>query len=154
MKKQLTTLLLLSFCSVASLAFEGRVVAVLDGDTITVLDARNKTHKIRLAEIDAPEKAQPFGQRAKQKMSELCFGSQASVSETGTDRYGRLIAKVSCNGQDANWTMVAEGFAWVYRQYASSPALFQAEMNARKAKRGLWAEASQTPPWEWRRASK
>ncbi|MDH1900617.1 thermonuclease family protein [Aeromonas caviae] len=76
----------------------GRVVAVADGDTLTILDASRQQHRIRLAEIDAPEKRQPFGQRSKQSLSDLCYGRDAAIEDGGRDRYGRTIGRVSCAG--------------------------------------------------------
>lgn len=152
MKKLLTALAILA--SATCSAFEGRVVGVLDGDTIDVLDAQNRSHRIRMAEIDAPEKAQAFGQRAKQHMSALCYGKSAVVTPVTQDQYGRTVGRVSCNGIDANLQMVADGMAWVYRQYAQSPSLFRAEEAARGRKIGLWIDPNPTPPWMWRRAHK
>lgn len=80
----------------------GRVVAVMDGDTLAVLDAGRQEHRIRLAEIDAPEKGQPFGQRSKQSLSGLCFGREAVIEDRGHDRYGRAIGRVSCGGIDTS----------------------------------------------------
>ncbi len=149
-KTNLTFLALWAALAVPCLALEGRVVGVSDGDTITVLDSGNRTHRVRLAEIDAPEKDQPFGQRAKLRMSDLCYGKLASVQAKGEDRYGRTIGIVSCNGVNANTAMVESGHAWVYRQYATSTFLFKAEKQAKMARAGLWADPSPTPPWEWR----
>lgn len=153
MKKLIPLLFLIA--AVSANALEGRVVAVLDGDTIDVLDANNRSHRIRFAEIDAPElKGQAFGQMAKQKLSDLCYGRHASVVEGDHDRYGRTVGVVTCNGINANQAMVSSGLAWVYRQYTHSPALFRAEEEARASRRGLWADPSPTPPWLWRRQNK
>ncbi len=94
----------------------GRVVGIYDGDTLTILDANNTQIKIRLAAIDAPEKAQPFGQRGKQKLSEICYGKNASVRVVSTDRYGRNVGDVDCAGIYANQVMIQSGIAWVYRK--------------------------------------
>ena len=80
----------------------GRVVGVADGDTLTVLDAWRQQIKVRLAEIDAPEKAQPYGQRSKQALSGLCYGREAIIDNKGRDRYGRTIGRVRCGGVDVN----------------------------------------------------
>ena len=94
---------LLLFLSLSALAQEsvwhGRVVGVTDGDTIRVLTPGNQQNRIRLAFIDAPEKGQAFGQRAKQAMSELVFGKEVELRPHTTDRYGRLYhiwQKVLC----------------------------------------------------------
>jgi hypothetical protein len=67
---------------------------VADGDTITVLDADRQQHKIRLQGIDAPEKAQPFGQRSKESMSTLVFGKDVRVEWEKRDKYKRIVGKV------------------------------------------------------------
>lgn len=146
----------LSFALVAQTVvaadLQGKVVGIADGDTLTLLDAGKRQHKIRLAEVDAPEKNQAFGSRAKQALSDLCFGKQAQVSSSTADRYGRIVGTVYCDGVDANAELVRQGMTWVYVQYAKrgSP-LFDLEKNARATQRGLWADAKPVPPWEWRR---
>lgn len=135
----------------ASTSLSGRVVAVADGDTLTVLDAGRRQHRIRLAEIDAPEKRQAFGQRAKQSLSAICYGKEAVVDVGDIDRYGRAVGRVSCDGIDANLEQVRRGLAWAYRRYRPSARILQAEASARQARVGLWRDANPTPPWEFRR---
>jgi endonuclease YncB( thermonuclease family) len=89
----------------------GHVVGVSDGDTITVLDAQRVQHKVRLAGIDAPEKAQPFGNRSKESLSELAFNKDVSVETEKLDRYGRSVGKVLVNGHDVNLVQVERGMA-------------------------------------------
>ena len=130
----------------------GRVVEVSDGDTLTILDASNTQFKIRLAAIDAPEKAQPFGQRGKQKLSEICYGKSAIVKVVSTDRYGRIVGDVDCAGIDANESMIQYGLAWVYRKYDKRHEhLYAFEEEARNLRRGLWMDSNPIAPWEWRK---
>lgn len=147
--------LLLALLSVAhaSEPFTGRVVGVADGDTLTVL-ADTTPHKIRLAEIDAPEKKQAFGERAKLSLSALCFDQRASVSKGKTDRYGRTVARVSCQGIDASLHQVQQGLAWAYTAYLTDPAVAGAEQMARDSALGLWVDAEPTPPWLYRKGKK
>jgi len=150
--------LLLSFALVFSLVahgetISGRVVGISDGDTLAVLDASNTQHKIRLAAIDAPEKAQAFGRRGKQKLSELCYGKTAIVNVISTDRYGRSVGDVDCSDINVNEVMVQSGFAWVYRKYDKGHEhLYAFEDEARDARRGLWVNSNPIAPWEWRKA--
>lgn len=131
---------------------QGKVVGIADGDTLTVLDAEKRQHKIRLAQIDAPEKDQAFGSRAKQALSDLCFGKQAEVSSNTSDRYGRIVGTVYCEGVEANAELVRQGMTWVYVQYAKrGTPLFNLEKKARATRQGLWADSAPVPPWEWRR---
>lgn len=139
----------------------GRVVRVVDGDTLVLLIAgpgEQKTQeKIRLAGIDAPEKGQPYGQRSKEHLSDQVFGRDVTVDWLKRDRYGRIVGKVLVGGTDADLEQVRAGFAWHYKKYASEQtaedraAYARAEDEARAARRGLWREAGQVPPWEWRR---
>lgn len=137
----------------ATTVIEGRVVSVADGDTITVLDAARRPHRIRLAEIDAPEKRQPFGKRSKQSLSDMVYGQRVKAVCPTRDRYRRYICRVYVGGSglDVNAAQVERGMAWVYRRYASDPALYRLELEARTARRGLWSDPKPVPPWSWRR---
>lgn len=141
---------MLAFSLSAHADFSGRVVSISDGDTITVLVERMQV-KVRLVEIDAPEKAQAFGNLSKHSLSDMCFGKDALIQEQSKDRYGRTLGRVSCDGIDANAEQVRRGMAWVYRKYAPKDSpLFAVEKEAKAASRGLWADADPMPPWEWR----
>lgn len=131
-----------------------RVVGISDGDTLTALCQNNQQLKVRLAEIDAPEKAQPFGQVSKKSLSDLCFGRQVEITTQGVDRYGRSIGRVSCDGTDANAEQVRRGLAWVYDKYVTDRTLYPIQNEARQERRGLWSDKSPVPPWEWRKALK
>lgn len=96
----------------------GRVVAVADGDTLTLLDSSNTEHRIRLGSIDAPESGQPFGNRSGQLLRNQCHRKTATVQYSRRDRYGRIVGTVYCDGVDANAEMVRQGMAWVYVQFA------------------------------------
>lgn len=134
------------------------VVGVADGDTIKVRcgdPGRYEQRSIRLSAIDAPEKAQPFGQRSKQALSDLCFQQQATIRPISTDRYGRTVADVACRGTDVGAAQVRAGTAWVYLQYAKGyDGLFPIEQDAKRQRRGLWQDAQPIAPWEWRHAAK
>ena len=134
------------------------VVGISDGDTLTARCGRIGAYervKVRIAAIDAPEKAQPYGQRSRQALSNICFREQALITDIDTDRYGRTVADVSCKGQDAGTHLVAEGWAWVYDFNGIATrrggGAFKLQDNARTQRLGLWAGAKPTPPWEWRR---
>jgi endonuclease YncB( thermonuclease family) len=135
----------------AAQPFSGRVVGVTDGDTLTVL-AGGATQRIRLAEIDAPEKRQPFGERAKQSLAALCFNANAEVTPVQADRYGRLVARVACGGIDASLHQVQQGLAWAYTAYLTDPDIGTAERLARSAGIGLWTDPERVPPWTYRRS--
>ncbi|WP_244832488.1 thermonuclease family protein [Caballeronia sp. TF1N1] len=135
----------------------GRVVGITDGDTLTLLTSDRHAIKIRLADIDAPERHQPFGSRARQALSDLVYGRNVTVSDEVDDSgpdlkqdpYGRSIGRIRAGDEDVNAEMVREGMAWVYTAYNRDPSLPGIEAEARSAGRGLWADPSPTPPWEW-----
>ncbi len=107
-------------------------------------------YKVRLLRIDAPEKHQPYGNRAKQELSAKVFGKEVHVVSKGQNKYGRTLGVVEIEGRDVNLEMVKEGLAWSYR----SKPYAEAEQEARKAKVGLWTDPNPIPPWEWRKRSK
>lgn len=135
---------------------QGKVIGISDGDTIAVLDNSRTQHKIRLAGIDAPEKSQPFGDRSKQRLSDLVFGKTVTVDWDKIDKYGRTIGKVIVNGQDANLSQVQAGLAWHYKQYEKEQSASdrnsyaKAEVNARTRQIGLWHDTAPIPPWNFR----
>lgn len=143
-------------CDALAASFAGRVVGVSDGDTVTVLTAENRQFKIRLSGIDAPEKKQAFGARAKETLSRQLFGQSVTVVWAKTDRYGRIVGKVEVDGVDANLEQLREGSAWVYTQYLRELPLedrklyVEAERQARSERRGLWRDNDPEPPWQWR----
>ncbi len=106
---------------------------------------------VRLAEIDAPEKGQAFGNRSRQHLAELCFEKQAVVKPRTIDRPGRTVARVECDGVDASAELVRPGMAWVFDKYVTDRILYAVQDDARTARRGLWADSHPVPPWEWRR---
>jgi endonuclease YncB( thermonuclease family) len=135
----------------------GKVINVADGDSITVLDANNTQHKIRLAGIDAPERRQAFGNVSTQSLAEQVAGQFVVVEWDKVDRYGRKVGKVLLAGRDRNLEQIKRGLAWHYKQYQreQSPtdqqAYAAAEADARAARLGLWRDPEQVPPWGFRR---
>lgn len=150
----ITTALLFVTPSLA-VTLVGRVVGISDGDTLTLLDASKTQVKIRLAAIDAPEKAQPFGQKSKERLSDICFDKQAKVGVVDTDRYGRTVGEIVCDGTNANEIMIKSGMAWVYRKYDKGYShLYAFEDEAKATKRGLWIDPKPIAPWDWRKAQR
>ena len=135
----------------------GRVVGMADGDTLTILDSANRQHRIRVAGIDAPEKAQDFGQRSKTNLSAMAFNQPATADCPKRDRYGREVCKIVVNGQDVGLEQIRAGMAWWYKQYSREQSsedradYEQAEIQAKIHRKGLWDSKDPVPPWEWRR---
>jgi endonuclease YncB( thermonuclease family) len=137
-----------------------RVVKVTDADTFTgePLDsARNRDSarsavKIRVVEIDAPEKRQPGGLGARQFAEAQLFGHVVRVEATGADRYGRTLGRVTLpDGTDYGEKLVRFGWAWRYDKYSDSERLAALQAEARAKRRGLWKQSDPIPPWEWRK---
>jgi micrococcal nuclease len=150
-KARLFAAFLLAFAlGTAHADFAGVVVAVLDGDTVDVLVDRQPV-RVRLAEIDAPEKGQAFGTRARQALAAAVFRNTVTVKETGRDGFGRTLGTIMLDGRNINRVMVAEGWAWAYRQYLKDRSLLDVEASARSARAGLWADSNPIAPWDWRR---
>jgi endonuclease YncB( thermonuclease family) len=137
--------------TVAGTVIQGRVVAVLDGDTLTVLDRYRRQIRVRLHQIDAPEKDQDYGARSKQSLSQLVYRRDVAVEVVTTDRYHRYVGKVVLAGYDINLLQVVRGMAWVYRKYGKDERYLAAEEAARRGRLGLWAKARPVPPWEFRK---
>lgn len=130
--------------------FTGRVVGVTDGDTIKVLHA-HQSETVRLLGVDAPEKRQAYGDRARQFTAELAFDRSVTVRSSGRDRNGRLLGEVLLpDGRSLNQELVRAGYAWWFRKYSSDIRLARLEEEARQDRRGLWADAAPTAPWEYR----
>lgn len=125
----------------------GRVVGIADGDTLTLLTPQREEVRVRLADIDTPERRQPYGSRAREALSDLAFGRSVRVVVQDVDRFGRSVGRVYVGPQDINAEMVRRGAAWVYRRYSDDPVL-RLEAKARAERRGLWdlPEAEQLPP--------
>jgi endonuclease YncB( thermonuclease family) len=147
-------LLVLSFVVDAEEIIEGRVVGVHDGDTVNLLISGNQQLKIRLAQIDAPESDQAFGQRSKQTLSDMVFNKSIQVKKETIDKYGRTVGTIIVDGIDANKEQIKLGMAWVYRQYFHDQSMIQLEEEAQKSKIGLWSDPNPIPPWKYRHGGK
>ena len=146
----LMLLLMVASEPIAAETLVGRVVAVHDGDTLTVLAAGQRRVRVRLAQIDAPERDQPFGQKSRQSLSGMVLHRMASVDVQKMDDYGRTVGTVMVYGTKVEAELVRRGLAWVYRQYSHDPQLLALEAEAKAARRGLWASANPIAPWDWR----
>lgn len=140
----------------AATLIEGRIVGVHDGDTVTLLDADHRQHRIRLDGIDAPESGQSFGRMSKQHLAELMAGREALAECSKLDRYGREVCRVLVGSVDVGLAQIRAGMAWYFRRYANELAVERqqqyadVETQAKAERRGLWADAERMPPWEWR----
>lgn len=130
----------------------GKVVKIADGDTFTLLLVHdNFKVRVRLVSIDSPEKKQPFSKRAKQFLSQLIFGKKVNVYYHKKDRYGRVLGEVYVGNINVNEAMLKAGYAWHFKKYSKDKHLAVLEDQARKQKRGLWADPNPIAPWDWRK---
>lgn len=149
--------LLLIATRVPAETLTGRIIGVSDGDTITLLDSERVSHKIRVAGIDAPEKQQPFGVKAKTSLSGLAYNRTAEAECRKIDRYRRKVCVVFVSGKDVGLEQIKAGMAWWYQQYAKEQTRQEridyerAESLAMQHRYGLWNSKNPMPPWEWRR---
>ena len=128
-----------------------KVEKIIDGDTVYGL-LEGKTYKIRLSEIDAPERSQPFGRQSKVYLRNLLEKGYFDAVISQQDQYGRYLARLYTDGIDINRAMVSGGMAWVYDLYVIDKTLYNNQNEAQQKKRGLWSKRHPAPPWEWRKA--
>ena len=132
--------------------WDGKVVSIADGDTFTMLTENNQQVKVRLHGIDCPERAQDFGQAARQKLSDLVFNQPVKLDVMDTDRYGRTVAIVyTKEGLCVNEELLKAGLAWHYTEYDDNEDWTQLQKEARQKKVGLWSQPRPVAPWNWRK---
>lgn len=135
-------------CSLPVFALE--ITYFYDGDTVKVKDA-GREYKLRLTDIDAPERNQAYGLKSRRALMQFCKKAEVKVYISGMDKYHRSLGKLHCNNADASEFMMKYGHAWFNRNYSMDYTLALLEDEARKNKRGLWEVKQQTPPWVWRK---
>ena len=140
MRKYLQIVLfILILCSNAnSLELIGKVIKVSDGDTVTILTEYKTQHKIRLNDIDAPEKKQAFGNKSKDNLAKYIAGKTVTVQYQKKDKYKRVLGTIYYNNTDINLQQVKDGYAWVYKKYSNNQTYYKAERTARDKRIGLW----------------
>jgi micrococcal nuclease len=130
--------------------WEGKVVDVSDGDSITVL-SENRRVQVHLAAVDCPELNQAWGKEAKQFTSYLVNGKRVVVWRAYEVPDGKYFAFVFTENINLNKALLRAGLAWHYREYSRDPLLTALEMEARVEKKGLWSDPNPLPPWEFRK---
>jgi endonuclease YncB( thermonuclease family) len=149
----LAALLLLFAASIAAAeTIEGRVIGITDGDTFTLLTPDLRQVRIRVAEIDAPERGQPYASRARQQLADLIFEKEVTVPIQVVDRYNRPVGRPMMGDTDVTVEMIRAGAAWVYRSYSDDVELYELERAAKAERRGLWglSEFERVSPWDYR----
>ncbi len=134
-----------------SLELLGKVVKVSDGDTVTILTSDKTQHKIRLNDIDAPEKKQAFGNKSKDNLAKYIAGKTVTIQYQKKDKYKRILGTIYYNNKDINLQQVKDGYAWVYKKYSNNQTYYKAEKLARDKRIGFWIDKNPLEPWEFRR---
>jgi endonuclease YncB( thermonuclease family) len=127
-----------------------KIKRVVDGDTVHVF-YQDEVYKIRLTEIDAPERDQPYGSNSTEYLKSLLKEGMVDVDISGTDRYGRKLGRLYWQGIDINRELVSAGYAWVYDQYVTDKSFYENQSKARNSKKGLWEDQNPLEPWNWRK---
>ena len=127
-----------------------KIKKIVDGDTVHVF-YQDEVYKIRLTEIDAPERDQPYGSNSTEYLKGLLKEGRVDVDISGTDRYGRKLGRLYWQGMDINRELVSAGYAWVYDQYVTDNSFYENQSKARNLKKGLWEDQNPLEPWNWRK---
>ena len=142
--------LLISQISNAEYLESLKIKKIVDGDTVHVF-YQDEVYKIRLTEIDAPERDQPYGSNSTEYLKNLLKEGMVDVDISGTDRYGRKLGRLYWQGKDINRELVSAGYAWVYDQYVTDNSFYENQSKARNLKKGLWGDQNPLEPWNWRK---
>ena len=142
--------LLISQVSNAEYLESLKIKKIVDGDTVHVF-YQDEVYKIRLTEIDAPERDQPYGSNSTEYLKNLLKEGMVDVDISGTDRYGRKLGRLYWQGKDINRELVSAGYAWVYDQYVTDNSFYENQSKARNLKKGLWGDQNPLEPWNWRK---
>jgi micrococcal nuclease len=143
-------LLLSSFFAFSSTVFAVQITYFYDGDTVKIKDGTGE-YKLRLTDIDAPERNQTYGQKSRRALMNFCKNAEVKVQLISMDKYFRYLGKMQCNGNDVSGLMVQNGHAWVNTYYQHDAILIADFQTAQQKKLGLWNAEKPTPPWIWRK---
>jgi micrococcal nuclease len=130
-------------------AYDGSIIRVIDGDTF-VFQTEEGSLTIRMNDIDAPERDQPFSKESSDFLKQYLH-KVATLKSSGVDRYSRTLAVLYIDGKDINLLSIRGGYSWHFKRYSTDHQYAQAEEYAKKNKLGLWAVPNPIPPWDWRK---
>ncbi len=150
--KIISLLIFASFCN-ADYLENLAIKRIVDGDTVHVF-FKDEVYKLRLTEIDAPERDQPFGIDSTNYLKKLLGEGKVDIDISGSDRYGRKLARLYWKGKDINRELVSAGYAWVYDEYVTDYSFYDDQTKAKLNRRGLWVDSDPIKPWIWRRLEK
>ena len=149
MKKIFFFIFLISFLDIFSQT--GKVINIKDGDTVVILDENFNKYTVRIADIDCPEKKQPFGTKAKQFTSKEILGKTVEIKIKNFDKYGRTVGYILYENKNLSLELLKNGLAWHYKYYSKDKAMSLLENEAKKNKIGLWIQKNPINPYKWRK---
>ena len=158
MKKLLNIVGLLFFPCLVFADTQCIAVKVSDGDTFwcikdefLYIKGYENAIQVRLADIDAPEKGQAYGNQARKALNKLIYKQVLTLKNTKQDKYGRIVATVFSGSTNVNLAMIESGYAWHYKRYSNNSEYAAAMRQAQQQKRGLWADKGKIiKPEDWR----
>lgn len=134
---------------------KGKIIAIKDGDTVVALLSDKTQETLRLADVDCPEKKQPFGKNAKEFTSSQVFGKKVTFYRVGKDRYRRTIAKIFYGKEKyLSSEIIKAGYGWWYYKVSKNTGLQKYQDEAKAQKLGLWADKNAMSPWDFRESKK
>ncbi len=136
---------------------QGKIISVIDGDTVILQANNNRKIIVRLDYVDAPESGQPYGDQAKAFLLDLVLNRDVIVQDNGRDKYHRMLGIIQLPNADmpVNRQLLLAGTAWIYPA-AMDRVLILYQEEAQKDRKGLWAlpDGQRIPPWTWRKQQK
>ena len=129
----------------------GKVLAILDGNTVQISLGNDDVRTVLLAGIDSPELGQPLAEESRKLLESMIFRKDVTVQITGRNGFGEYIAIVKVSGKiDPRLELLKKGLAWITEKYPDK-TLEPYSMAAQQGKKGLWREKNPVPPWTYRR---
>jgi len=152
----LSIALFLTVISQVHADFNGKVIKVIDGDTVDILTPKKQKIRVRLLDIDAPESQQAYGNASKKYLASLIAGKSVFIKENKKDIYQRTLGTIYLEQININAKMVENGFAWAYRYkgVVNNNNMLKLESKAKQNKKGLWKDKRPIAPWEFRYRNK
>ncbi|WP_238785525.1 thermonuclease family protein [Blattabacterium cuenoti] len=124
---------------------------IYDGDTFRIETKKMEEYKIRIADIDCPEKNQSYGREAKNFLTKKILNKTVLIKNIKIDKYNRIVGLVIYDkNKDLGKDILEYGLAWVWK-FSKNVPYKRIESQARKKKIGLWKKNHPIDPYDWRK---
>lgn len=130
--------------------FSGKVISVIDGNTVDVVVSDTETIRVVLTGIDSPEIGQKYGEEAKAALKKILLKKDVKVKLVGKDRWGNNLAVVMKGSSDPRIELLEKGLAWTAERNPEAE-LEKVRLTAQASGLGIWEDENPTPPWTFRR---